>query len=185
MAYIPEFKGVIEGYVTNYVAKNLWKIRNTHTHEEAMQEAYIVFLRCSAKYHAVEEPSHFMALFKTAWHNEFIDLSHKATEARNEVSDRVLVGEDDDEQSLHDYMIGELDNQGALGVMVRQAPHEVLLVMNLFLNAPVELIELATEAWRKQGRYKADGDKAVSRMLGLPPNATPMTSTQKYFGGTD
>ena len=60
-------------------------------------------------------------------------------------------------------------------------PREVLLVLNLFLNAPQELLELAFATWRKSGKYRADGDKAVARMLGLPPDAQPMSRTESYF----
>lgn len=176
---LPKFEGPIEGYVVNYLTKNHWRIKNTHDHLDAKQEAYAVFLRCAAKYPTVE-PAHFMALFKTAWHNEFVDLSHKATAVRNEVAQRLF--EDETEADMVDGIVGELDNDGALAVMIRQAPKEVLMVLNLFLTAPVELLELAGAAWLKQGKYRADGDRAVARMLGLPPDSKPMTETQRYFG---
>jgi hypothetical protein len=55
------------------------------------------------------------------------------------------------------------------------------MVLNLFLNAPQELLELALTTWRKNGKYRADGDKAVARMLGLPADSTPITTTRTYF----
>ncbi len=182
MSHLPEFKGAIEGYVVNFLKKNHWRISNTHDREEAIQEAYIVFLRTAARYPLVETPQHFMALFKTSWANEFTDLAAKATYARQLVSEHLFEDGGGEEVWWTRAVIGDTDNDGTLGVMLRQAPREVVMVLNLFLNAPQELLELALSTWRKNGRYKADGDKAVAKMLGLPPDSTPVTDTQRYFG---
>ncbi len=181
MSHLPEFKGPIEGYVVNFLKKNHWRIAATHDREEALQEAYVVFLRTAARYPLVDGPAHFMSLFKRSWANEFNDLSVKATYARQMVSEHLF--EDGEEATWTRDSVGDLDNDGTLAVMVRQAPAEVVMVLNLFLSAPQELLELALSTWRKNGRYKADGDKAVAKMLGLPEGATPVTNTQKYFGG--
>jgi DNA-directed RNA polymerase specialized sigma24 family protein len=182
MSYLPEFKGPVEGYVVNFLHKNLWRVSRTHDFDDAMHEAYLVFLRTASKYPDLDTPQHFMALFKTSWMNEFHDLSTKATEARRLVTEALFGGEDSDGEEYRRDVIGDLDNDGSLAVMVRQAPKEVLLVLNLFLNAPQELLELAMTTWRKNGKYRADGDKAVAKMLGLPPDSTPVSDTQKYFG---
>lgn len=179
MSYIPEWKGPIEGYVVNFLAREMWRVKRTHTFDEALQEAYIVFLRTAARYTMVETPEHFMALFKTSWANEFTDLSNKATAARQLVPEMVMT--DEEGEQYRREVAGDLENDGMLAVMIRQAPKEVLMVLNLFLNAPQELLELAMETWRRQGKYRADGDKAVARMLGLPADSKPVTQTQDYF----
>ena len=176
---MPVFEGPIQGYVVNFLKKSLWRVRATHTFEDAQQEAYAVFLRTAAKYPDTETPEHFMSLFMRSWINEFHDLSSKATEARKLVSD-IKPSFDGEEGERYDP-VGDLDNDGALAVMLRQAPQEVLMVLNLFLNAPAELLELASNTWRKHGHYNADGDKAVSAMLGLPKGSTPMRATEEYL----
>ncbi len=179
--HTPEFKGPIEGYVVNFLKKNFWRIANTHEYEEALQEAHVVFLRCASRYTMIEEPQHFMALFKTAWTNQFNDLSNRATDVR---ATQVQRGAEDEDADAGLDVVGELENAGQLAVMIKQAPKEVLMVLNLFLNAPSELLELAAATWRAQGRYRADGDKAVCRMLGLPEESRPVTKTVEYFGGS-
>lgn len=178
--HLPEFKGPIEGYVVNFLKKNFWRVAATHDREDIMQEAHLVFLRVASRYPMVETPQHFMALFKRTWANEFNDLSDRATLARQLVSEHLF--EEGEEETWQRDAVGDLDNDGALAVMVRQAPREVVMVLNLFLNAPQELLELALTTWRKNGNYKAEGDKAVAKMLGLPAGSTPITSTQTYFG---
>ena len=183
MSYIPEWSGVIEGYVVNYLKKNTWRIARTHDYDDAMQECHLVFLRCASSYPVLDTPQHFMALFKTTLKNEFIDLAHKATLARNcilESSDT-----DEDVNAFCRDLIGETNNAGYLATMVRQAPVEVVMVLNLFLNAPQEVLALAMDVWRRRGKLSADGDKAVAQMLGLPASAKPMSSTLRYFSDGD
>ena len=178
MHFLPEFKGPIEGYVVNHLKRSLWRIAATHTREEALQEAYIVFMRCAAKYPLIETPQHFMSIFKRTWENEFNDLSTKATKVRRMVPESG-VSEEGEEVTFD--TVGDLDNDGMLAVMIRQAPFEVMLVMNLFLTAPQELLDLALSTWRANGGQRAEGDKAVAKMLGLPADSKPMEQTRNYF----
>lgn len=170
--YSPVFKGPIEGYVVNHLRKNLWKLAGTHDHCDAMQEAYLVFMRVSDRYPQMDTPQHFMALFKTAWERHFIDLSHKATKSRN-IQGWTDLGHDNPPDS-----IGELENSGYLLTLLRQAPAEVLLVLNLCLNAPQELLELAARAWEAKG---SKGEVLLCRMLGLPEDSAPIQTTKEYL----
>lgn len=181
--YRPEWKGPIEGYVVNFLTKSLWRLTPLHDRDDALQEAYVVFLRCAAKYPLMDTPQHFMSLFKTAWVNEFNDLSVKATKARKAipVSQLGRVDEDGDEVVVVADVAGSTDNDGALALMVKQAPREVLMVLNLFLNAPAELLELATATWQKQGKYSAGGERWVEKMLGMPSGTNPIKRTEDYF----
>lgn len=181
--YRPEWKGPIEGYVVNFITKNLWRLSPTHDRDDALQDAYVAFLRCAARYPMMDTPQHFMALFKTWWTNEFNDLSVKATQARKAVplSQLARVDENGDEVEYSKETAGALDNDGALALMVQQAPKEVLMVLNLFLTAPNELLELATKAWQEHGRYSPGGERFVERMLGLKPGTDPIQQTKEYF----
>lgn len=181
--FIPEFNGPIEGYVVNFLAKNLWRVKTTHTHDEAMQEAYLVFLTIVTRYPNLDTPQHFMALFKTAWDNHFHDLSKASTTARTATpASQLTHNMDGEEQEMNlDRFIGETDNSGFLAVMVKQAPKEVMMVLNLMLNAPQELLELAQRTWRTNGKYRADGERLTEKMLGLPPGTEPLRQTKEYF----
>lgn len=176
--FTPTFEGPIEGYVVNYLTKHLWRIQRTHTRADAMQEAWVVFLRVAEKYPALDEPQHFMALFKTAWANRFTDLSHTATANRQEHN--VSNATDEMAEAFPD-MVGSLDNDGMLRTMIRQAPQEVLMVLNLFLSAPQELLDLAFSTWRAQGRLNPGGRKHIAAMLGLPEGSDPIKDTEDYF----
>lgn len=182
MSYVPEWKGPIEGYVVNFLSKQLWRVRPLLEHDDAMQEAYLVFLRTASRYPLEDTPQHFMALFKTSLTNEFHDLSKKATAARTAISMSDLRSVDDDGGAMTvPEAVGETDNMGALSLMVKQAPREVLMVLNLFLNAPGELLELAHSTWRAQGKYNAGGERWAEKALGLPAGSSPLQKTEDYF----
>lgn len=169
--------------MVNSLKKHLWRIAATHTYEEAMQEAYVMFLDCARRYPDLDTAQHFMALFQVSWHNQLHDLSKRATSARATCSlEQLSTSVEDGGSGAPMEFVGDTENDGFLSVMLRQAPSEVSMVLSLFLNAPSELLELAMQAWRRSGNYKSDGDRAVSHLLGLPAGSTPITATKEYFG---
>ena len=55
------------------------------------------------------------------------------------------------------------------------------IVLSLFLNAPSELLELATQSWRAKGRRKAEGNSMINQCLGLPEGSDPIGAVEDYF----
>jgi len=178
--YSPEFPGPIEGYVVNHMKKNFWRVERTQTRDDVMQEARVVFLRCKAKYQELETPQHFMALFKRAWANEFNDLANADTASRVLVPQQTYRDEDGRETLVE--LHGDVENDGALSVMLKQAPAEVTLVLNLFLSAPQEILDLALGTWKgRDQRCKTGGSKRICKMLGLPPELDVLKLVEEYF----
>lgn len=170
----------IEGYVVNFLTKNYWRVQSTETREDCMQIAYVVFLRCKRRYPDVED-KHFMALFKTAWGHEFTDLSNENTALRkvygNPQGDEVYSSD----PTLDREVIGDLDNEGVLATMIRQAPREVLMVLNLLLNTPQELLDLAERSWKKRHRSQPFNSEHVAQLLSLPEGTDVMGKVEAYF----
>lgn len=179
--YRPTFKGPIEGWLTNYCAANQWRTRGLAEFDDLLQDGYIVFARCAARYPELDAPEHFMALYKTAWINHFNDLSVKATRIRNESADQLSDGES--ERVSADSLVGESDNDGYLSVLIAEAPREVKLVLSLFLNAPSELLDAALLGWRgKDRRCRTNGSKVICRLLGLPADLDVLQMVEDHFG---
>ncbi len=171
----PIWKGEHEGYATNYMARQHWRIKSTVPWDDAMQEAAFVFMRCKRKYTEVTEPQHFMALFKTALANHVTDLANANTEHR----ENMAMAED---ESVALVVTGDMDNDGMLATLIRQAPREVQMVLSLFLNAPQELLDVALAGWRgKDRRMRSGGSKRVNQMLGLPEDRNTMQEVEDYF----
>lgn len=181
--YKPEFKGPVEGWVVNQLSRGslaYWRVERTMSREEVLQEAYECFLRCCKKFPKSAEydtPQAFMALFKRAWSNQFADLASYDTEDRNCFSLEAR------EAQLPEAP-GDLENDGFLLIMIREAPREVRLVLSVFLDAPKELIEAAFSAWRRGGNHQAGGSRHLNKLLGLPPTTDPVKLVEDYFTST-
>lgn len=174
--YAPEYKGAIEGYVINFLKSNFWRVSTHMEYEDILQESYVIFLKLKNKYDEIDTPQHFMSLFKTAWFNHFTDLSHKDTNLRCMVSST-----NDEDGQLTDYIIGETDNEGALRMLIKQAPEEVRMVIQLFLNAPTELLELASTAWKDSGHNSDKGNGLLCKLLGFQEGTDVISIVKNYF----
>jgi DNA-directed RNA polymerase specialized sigma24 family protein len=182
VSYSPTYDGPIAGYVVNHLHKNYWKVARTMPREDVLQEAYVVFLRCKRAYPDMDTPQHFMALFKTAYGRHFIDL------ARADTAERVVfeLPSYDNEDGHHELeMAGDLNNDGELALLLEQAPSEVVSVLNLFLNAPQELLELALGSWQSTDkRCKTGGSRKLCALLGLPADKDIIKIVTDYFRTT-
>ena len=181
--YVPEFPGPVEGWVVNFLKDNLWRVQRTMDRDDCLQEARLVFLRVARTYPNVDAP-HFMALFKTSWTRRFNDLSMEDSAIREaEISMYRDRGEDDG-PDLPSEHVGDMVNEGELRVMLRQAPREVSMFLNLMLRAPQEVIELTLASWKgRDRRAKAGGSERINRLLGLPEEHDLLSQTERYFRG--
>lgn len=171
-AYAPVFKGPLEGWATNYLKKNYWRVEATQEWDDCMQEAQCVFYKLKTRYAdtgAVTEPKHFMALYKTSMTRRFTDLANDNTSRRWEV----VVSEGPDGE-IYEPM-GETDNDGGLAVLLRQAPAEVVQVLNLFLSCPQEILDMALSTWR------TSGSKKICQLLGIDERRDVMQETFDHF----
>lgn len=145
-----------------------------------MQEAYLVFLKCQAAYPVLDTPQHFMALYQTAYTRHFTNLAYKDTDGRCVQSENTVHAEGEDARVFES--VGELDNDGALAVKLSRAPAEVRMVLQLLLNAPQELLDIALSGWTgKDKRCKAGGSKKICQMLGLPDEHDVLQQVHDYF----
>lgn len=182
--YSPAFEGPIEGYIMNFINKNCWKVARAYQREDLKQEAYLIFLRCVGKYPDLETPQHFMALFKTAWFHHFTDLANEDTASRIMVSPVYKTTEDGTTEVVYEAP-GDSEHDGYLSMLLEQAPREISMVLNLFLNAPQELLDLALGSWNgRDRRYKAGGSQRICQMLGLPQNRDVLKEVEEYFQHT-
>ena len=128
-----------------------------------------------------------MALYKTALRNHFIDLAKADTAHRQHVVfEADLHAYETESESVLAYTdracAGDDSGEAAyLNTKIEQAPSEVKIVLSLFLNAPAELLEMATAAWKFSGRKKALGNNMLNKCLGLPEGSDPLGTVERYF----
>lgn len=175
------FEGKIAGYVVNNL--EMWKYEPLFTYNDMIQEATLVWLKCGQEYpHVVSK--HFMALFKTAWYRRCVDLAYEASECRAQIAITFgdTYGSDDETIALAKEPMGDEENAGYMRTLIRQiteqAPEEVVSVFTLMLNAPAELLELASNALGR--RNKNNSNMMVARCLGLPDDSKPVDAAKSY-----
>lgn len=173
------FTGAFKGLAVNLCRRSQWRVSHLMAMEDLLQEAYLVFHRCTERYPEVVDAPQFMALYQTALTNHITDLARRSTLFHETCSP--LPRDENDEPIMPDG-IGELDNEGMLRIMVRQAPREIKMVLSLMLNAPTELTEVVLSSWRGTDRRKrGNGSERINRALGLPAEQDTMGMVRDYF----
>lgn len=183
-AYVPEWTGVFEGYATNFVARNGWKVARTMDRDDALQEAHLVFLRCVSRYQ-VEDPKHFMALYKRMLSTHFIDAARDSSAVRDhEVSSTRVEGGEDDTHWQTVESAGALDVDAELHELIRKMPARVRAVVSLFVFAPESLTTGALTAWASHtrgGKHRAGSAEHLNKLLGFPKGSDPIGEVVSYF----
>lgn len=130
---------VVKPYVLNFLKRHFWKIESYMDWEDAVAEAQLQFIRTLNRLDKrnciIENEKHLMSLFKTSWSNHFITLANKATKQR-------FVSNFDTVETWNlaeTSIVGDYDNNGAVEILLQQAPPEVKQVLQLMLSAPDEL----------------------------------------------
>jgi len=173
----PEFE-TVRPYVLNYLNKNYWKVQSLLSWDDAVGEAQLQFWRTVTRLQKrnciIENEKHLMALFKTSWNNHFITLSNKAT---HQIPIVELV--DDSQQSLiEEVVVGALDNDGFLHVLLDKAPTEIKQVLLLMLKIPSEIVE---QICQSLPHHPEQGNMILCRLLGKPHESQLLQKTIQYF----
>lgn len=173
------WEGAPRKYAQRVIRKQLWRIATTCDFDDAMQEAYLVYLRCARKYaYRVDNEAWFMALYKSALSRELVNLANDDTAYREVIT---LVDPCGDDATMIDLLAGSEDGEGELAVTLRWAPDEVREVLTLLLNAPTELLRVFTASWAKHGSTERYGSKLLCRVLGRPEDANLLQRVRKYL----
>jgi hypothetical protein len=175
------FAGPIEGYVVNYLCREEWKVSSSMERRELISEAWLVWHKIADRYPGVEAP-HFMALFKTAWHRRFLTLAAQDSGARRTFIPMAARADDDGDELEVLEPPGETENEGVMLAMLRQAPREVAMVLQLFLSAPQELLETALASWQGPKEHRSDGGSLrINQLLGFEPSFDSVGAVREYF----
>ncbi len=161
--YFPKFDGAIESYVKNFLKKNLWRVASTLDYEDAMQEAYLVFMILKTRYGTTDTPQHFMGLFKTSWTRRFHDLSTVDSKYRG----RIYFLTEEEEEIRKDEVAGDSDTDGLLSILLSEAPEEIRKLMTVMLSIPQTLLMQAIKSWESVSGSD-DYINMLSKLAGLP-----------------
>jgi hypothetical protein len=167
--------------VVNTITANLWRLDGYYSFDDLYQEAYVLFLELSHVYaDSVDNAKWFMSLFSTSYVRRIHTLSTKAYRTRGMVRDSDFAANESDESFL-ESIVGDLQNDGELEAHLERMPSEVSQVVQLLLNAPREILDLAESAWRSSGRKKVYGNQFLCSLLGKNPKHVDLVGAVKRF----
>lgn len=182
MTYQFMFTSPFEGYVHNHLKNNFWKVQRTLEYDDVMQEArmqfYVVQKRLKNNGNAIENDRHMMALFKTSWNNHFITLAHKSSKYKEQTFTSTIHPTDEDDDFNVEDLLGGIDCEALLEVKISQATGEVREVLNLIMNTPKEVLELAAKAC---GCKDTMSNKLLCRLLGKDSSKINLINCVKNY----
>ena len=131
--FIPQYSGALEGWATNYIHKNIWRVPNHIEFEDLLQDAHCYFLVCVERYGYVTQPAHFMSLFKSCLRNHMTDLSHTSTD---EKAISVPIPDVDEFFNMIENISWGNLNEGFKNILLSQAPEEIMAAVEAIINKP-------------------------------------------------
>ena len=182
--FTPQFTGSIEGYTKNFINANLWKVDKLYDYDDILQEAREQFLRTIQRMKAngdtIQNEKHMMSLYKTSFSRHFITLCNRTT--KMSVEQNMSGFTTDDDTLDFESLIGSDENTGYLECLVDQAPKEVEQVFNLLFNTPVEVLNIAINAWNGQNKKGAGvGNCFLCKMLGYDSSKVNLVAKVKNY----
>jgi hypothetical protein len=182
--YRQRFKGSVEGFVVNFVAKNIWRVSKLVDREELMQDARTLFYECYDRYILlgnVDNPAWFMSLYKTSFINHFNAISNKVSKLKL-VNNFSELSTDEKEFSLEENSYDVDYNLGELMVKIIEAPPQIKEVLSALLDTPLEEMLLIEKNWKEKGKRKLDGNDFICTLIGIDPTENDMVKEVKdYF----
>lgn len=133
-----EWKGVVEGLAVNMAKRNVWRFHGQLTIDDLVQEAYLIYDKVRKKYET-QNDRHFIALFKRVLSGKFHDLAKgcsrisKLHAAEDQGWDRPMVPREP---------VGELDNGGAMMVLLKEMPDELKGLLAALLSDLDDFVEV-------------------------------------------
>jgi len=130
---IPDFfNSVYQGYATNYINKNMWRMRScVGDFDDAMSLACLCFYDCRKRYgNKVSNQAHFMSLYKrnlACWITECANYDTKFTDTLQQY-----------QSTYKDEVAPEATLSAALG----EASSELKLVLQMIIDAPAEVLSV-------------------------------------------
>lgn len=131
------WKDQVIPYLKVVSSKNAWKMAAlAYDEEDLLHEAFFVYERCLENYGTVLSPTGELSpLFRGAINNFIYDLSTESSKKGSWVENELVL------ESIYGKEARHSDEAGYMQVLLREAPKEVLEVINLCFNTPAELVD--------------------------------------------
>ena len=123
-------------WIKSYARKHHWRVPGHVSPEDLVQEGYLCYAKCLARYGTVPDQAHFMSLVKSTFANRVNDLSSQSSKNRSvrstPFSDLAL---DDEEGAARiEEVVGSVDEEATFLTLLGQLPRELRELLDTLLS---------------------------------------------------
>lgn len=182
----------VQGWIRRTASKQHWRVASWLDYDDLVQEGLERWVWLKTKYpdKVVNNPAHFMALFKTTFHNHITDLAKARSRLvevpidfgfeveeisagrRSRRTDEVLPG--------FVEAITDPTDWGAIAVLLRQAPSEVAAVLHL-LATDLGLAKLREPYGKNEDGLRETTNERLCRLTGFDPNKVDLDEAVRVY----
>lgn len=196
MSEHPYLDDAARGWIVNTAKKNFWRVASWYSLEDLIQDGYLCFYKCHARYKFLTVKNHpltedkrrFMALAKAAYNNHITNLSNRRT-ATPEVALSQLLPEGTMAEDHLNALLPVQPEEATLQVLLAAAPKELRELFDLLVQDGVTVVDFARSRLRRHGDRVQRGRRALRettnehycRRLGLDPRGTDLIGMVRAF----
>jgi len=156
MIWVPVFEGTFYNTAKTMAIKHVWRVRPLLDVEDLIQEAAMVFYRCSEKYYpeTCSRPKHFMSLFTVSFLRRIETLANDRFKYREQCAASQFG--DDVREGILNREAGAVYNELELELLLDSAPlHIRMTLRELYLTGDLRKYN-QTDAKPYRGKHDKD-----------------------------
>lgn len=169
----------IRGWLVNTARTNYWRVRSSYEFDDLVQDGYMVYAKCYARYYKNLTKDHdrqLMALVQVAFINHINTLSQKRG-LTTEVPFSQVLPPDAETEELERLLPAE-EELGSIMVLLNNAPTEIVQVVTALLQDATGFMR--TRNFRRAIRETTN--EYFCRLVGADPKTTDLRGQiQAYF----
>lgn len=167
----------LRGWLIITAQRNYWRVASYYEVDDLIADGFLIWAKCRKRYSNVTERRHFMALFKVAYTNHIIGLANKRTRITGGIQEvRLSMLAENHGGDLLDMLVGGIDSDTVLGILVRQARFPVRAVLELLTTDAGASILTA----HPRHKYEQDNNY-ICRLIGVSPRRYDLPALVSSF----
>lgn len=163
----------LHGWIINHAKKNFWRVASWYDFDDLVQDGFLCYCLCNARYRHVKEQRHFMSLVKISFIRHIHNLSNQRTRA---VDEPLMLGPDqaEDYWGALEAMLPTEPEEATFVTLLNQLPEKFQKLIQILQNEGKDLPILSREDARDhKGRFRVRHRETTNdyhcRLAGVDP----------------
>lgn len=153
----------MRGWIVNKAKRDYWRVAGWYDLDDLIQDGYMCYARCHAKYPSDLSRRHFMALVQVSFVNHIHNLAKKKSLCQEQVLSEIAHDGDERPESTADRLLGVEPEEATLGTILSQLPEGLRQLVLKLLDGG------SNTPYLRQGRRWETNNEFYCRLAGLDP----------------